>query len=555
MTMRWLLVLLPAWLFATKAQAEYFTIKKYDVVVTFSEKGYADFDETIEVEFSQPRHGIFRAIPKRSKIDGRTVDRIFRDVSVEGFKFSTSKENNNLIIKIGDPNSYVDGRQVYRIKYRVLDPLNYFEKNIEFYWDLLGVSWPVEVENFSFRLVFPGQLNLIASDVRASTGSAGAQGQDVELQVTSNEVRGRSTRSFSPQEGLTVAVNLPSDAFQPMSFWSSFLERHALLLVVPFFLLGGIFARIYARNKRQTIMTEYFPPEGISPAVAGGFVDHSVDSNDVLCLIPHLANHGYLRLEATEEKGFFKTSSNITFYKLKDAGPELLPFEREFFDALFSYGDLVELNSLKDSFHTHLTSVQASVRHWIHSQGWYEPDQKVLAGFTGLAGIIALLWGGFAIFFKQNMDGIALVITGFILFYIANKFNKRTLAGNKTFQQLEGFRQFVSKAERPVIERLMKDDPLYYDKTMPFALAFGYLQKWNKQFSGLLTQPPSWYSSPMMYGTGLHNSWNTFSESFPSEIDSIGSVFSSTPSNTSSGGGGGGGFSGGGSGGGGGGSW
>ena len=50
-------------------------------------------------------------------------------------------------------------------------------------------------------------------------------------------------------------------------------------------------------------MTEFFPPEGVSPAVAGGFVDHSVDSNDVLSLIPHLANKGYLRMEAKEKKG------------------------------------------------------------------------------------------------------------------------------------------------------------------------------------------------------------------------------------------------------------
>ena len=90
---------------------------------------------------------------------------------------------------------------------------------------------------------------------------------------------------------------------------------------------------------------------------------------------------------------------------------------------------------------------------------------------------------------------------------------------------------------------------------MAFALAFGYLKQWNNQFEGLLTQPPSWYGGPMMHGAYLNQSWANFSESFPSEINSIGSVFSSTPSSSGSGGGGGGGFSGGGSGGGGGGSW
>jgi uncharacterized membrane protein YgcG len=133
--------------------------------------------------------------------------------------------------------------------------------------------------------------------------------------------------------------------------------------------------------------------------------------------------------------------------------------------------------------------------------------------------------------------------------------NKRSVAGNKSYQKFEGFRQFVAKAERPVIERLLKEDPLYYDKTMPYALAFGYLKQWNHQFEGLLTQPPSWYTGPAVYMHDPMRSWSTFSESFPSEMNNIGSVFSSSPSSSGSSGGGGGGFSGGGSGGGGGSSW
>jgi uncharacterized membrane protein len=126
--------------------------------------------------------------------------------------------------------------------------------------------------------------------------------------------------------------------------------------------------------------------------------------------------------------------------------------------------------------------------------------------------------------------------------------------GNETYRKFQGFKEFVSRAERPVIERLMKEDPNYYDKTMAFALAFGYLKQWNHKFEGLLTQPPSWYSGPMIYGSNSMDSFNHFSESFPSQVNTIGSAFSSSPSSSSSGGGGGGGFSSGGGGGGGGGS-
>lgn len=558
MQMRILLLILSLWFVASSAQAEYFTIKQYHTVVTFTNEGYADFEEVIEVEFSEPRHGIFRAIPYRSEVDGKRVDRIIKNIKVDGFKFSTYKENNNLIVRIGDKDKYVDGKQVYRIRYRVLNPLDFFEENSQFFWDLLGVSWPVPTENFNFELIFPDKVQLIADDVRFASGFANDSARkDAELQVFPNKVQGKTNKTFYPGEGLTVAVRFTPDTFQPPGALASFWQNHSLLLPPVFFLLAGIFAKLYARNRRQAIMTEFFPPSGISPAVAGGFVDHSVDNNDVLALIPHLANQGYLRLESKEEKGFFSKKNNITFYKLKEAGSELVDFEKQFFHALFSTGSLVELDDLKDKFYTQLAAVKASVRDWITKQGWYATDQKAFGCFTAIIAFISIAWGAFAIFGRQNFDGIAMVAVGFILLYIANKFNKRTLAGNETYRKLEGFRQFVSKAERPVIERLMKEDPLYYDKTMPFALAFGYLKQWNKQFEGLLTQPPSWYSSPgMMYGPGMTNSWNTFSESFPSEVSNIGNVFGSSPSSSGSGSGGGGGFSGGGgSGGGGGGSW
>ena len=42
---------------------EYFTIKQYNVVVHVNKDASLDVDETINVHFTEPRHGIFRFIP------------------------------------------------------------------------------------------------------------------------------------------------------------------------------------------------------------------------------------------------------------------------------------------------------------------------------------------------------------------------------------------------------------------------------------------------------------------------------------------------------------
>lgn len=539
---------------ALPAGAEYFTIRQYEVNVRITEEGFAEFEEELQVEFEQPRHGIFRFIPYRDDIGGHRVDRFIEKIDVAQRKFSSCKENLNVVIKIGDADQYVEGVQVYKITYRVINPLNFFERNAEFYWDLIGTSWEVPIEKISFAVIFPDKVLLTREDVRCFTGAAGQAGQDVALTVQPHGIRGETLRPFSYGEGLTMAVNLDKDLFRPLSGWRWFLKQHGLLLAAPCFLLLAFYALFRARNRHVSIMTEFFPPEGISPAIAGGFVDHSVDSNDVLSLIPHLANKGYLRLEVEEGRGLFARDT-VTFVRLKEAGEDLLPFENHFFNALFAYGQRVQLDSLKNKFYVHLNAVQASVKGWIHNQGWYETGQKKVAALVGLGGVLAIGWGVWALVARQNTDGLALIGSGVVLFFLTSRFNKRTPTGNKTYQRLEGFRQFVEKAERPVIERLLKDDPLYYDKTMPYALAFGYLKKWNRMFDGLLTAPPAWYGGPVMPVGSLHQSWQTFSESFPAEVSKIGSVFSSSPGSSGSGGSGGGGFSGGGSGGGGGGSW
>ena len=552
MKIRWLLLLLPFWISAASIRAEYYSISLYDVHVTIAPEGYAEFVETITVQFTEPRHGILRAIPYRNIINGEQTDFLIEDVKVDGYSFSTYKENTNLVIKIGDADKYVDGTQVYKIHYRVYNPIIFFDDHSEFQWNLLGNMWNVDVNTFTYSIELPQKANLGEDDVRWGTGVSGDRGADGEITITPRKVTGRTTRVFGPGEGLALAMRFDKDVFVAPSKWEMFRKKHGLLLAPLLFLLAGIIAKVFSRNKPQTIMTEFYPPDGISPAIAGGFVDNSVDNNDVLCLIPHLANMGYLKLESKE--GGFLQKDDVIFTKLKNPEPGLFDFERDFLNGLFASGNVVHLKDLKDKFYVTMASIKGSVSAWIKAQGWYESDQKTMGCVTGLMGLVALGWGAFALFARQNTDGIALMVTGFILFYLASRFHKRSPSGNESYRKFQGFKEFVYKAERPVIERLMKEDPNYYDKTMAFALAFGYLKQWNKQFDGLLSQPPSWYTGPMIYGTNSMASFNHFSESFPSQVNTIGSAFSSSPSSSSSGGGGGGGFSSGGGGGGGGGS-
>jgi uncharacterized membrane protein YgcG len=134
-----------------------------------------------------------------------------------------------------------------------------------------------------------------------------------------------------------------------------------------------------------------------------------------------------------------------------------------------------------------------------------------------------------------------------------------TLSGRKIMDQIEGFKLYLSVAEKERLNLLNPPEktPALFERYLPYALALDVENAWSEQFAEVLakagteTQPysPGWYSG---------SSWDSFHTS--SFTDSLGSSFagaisSSSTAPGSSSGSGGGGSSGGGGGGGGGSGW
>lgn len=150
---------------------------------------------------------------------------------------------------------------------------------------------------------------------------------------------------------------------------------------------------------------------------------------------------------------------------------------------------------------------------------------------------------------------LAVILINFIFY---NIIKAPTLYGRKIMDQIEGFKLYLSVAEKEGLDMRNppKKTPELFEKYLPFALALDVENAWSEQFSEVLAQAqtrhgysPTWYS-------GRH--WHTHGAT--GLASSLGSAFSSTISSSSSppgsrSGSGGGGSSGGGGGGGGGGGW
>ncbi len=132
-----------------------------------------------------------------------------------------------------------------------------------------------------------------------------------------------------------------------------------------------------------------------------------------------------------------------------------------------------------------------------------------------------------------------------------------TRAGRKLLDKIEGFRLYLTVAERDRLEMVQAPvkDVATFERFLPYALALGVENSWAEYFAGVLnvrgdsagSYSPHWYSGPSWNRLGASGFASSFESSLAGAISS-----SSTAPGSGSGGGG---SSGGGGGGGGGGGW
>ena len=164
---------------------EAFTIDHFDIKVRVNEDASLQVEETIKVHFTSERHGLFRSLlykypigdlpPGSEKADqqlvsGNKLRLIIDDIKVKGNKFSVNKNEDLVIIKIGDKDKLVSGHQQYNISYRILNAINFFSDHSEFYWNLVGLQWNTTIDRVDFSVELYKPLPAIPTYLIATGG-------------------------------------------------------------------------------------------------------------------------------------------------------------------------------------------------------------------------------------------------------------------------------------------------------------------------------------------------------------------------------------------------
>ena len=550
---------------------EYFTIKQYDVKVKVNKDASLDIDETINLHFTEPRHGIYRFIPFKYKLQslpqgtekanrqlesGGYSNTIIENISVDGWNYDVSTDGDYKSIKIGSADKLVDGDQQYTIHYRILNAINFFNDHSELYFNIIGDKWATTIDAVNFTVELYDSLPA-TPDYFSATGPIGSRENNSLSSWSNNKIfSGQTTAQLGDNEGLTIGIILPKDFLIQQNYFLRGIWW--LLLPLGVFIIMFSAWKRWGKDEKPTVQTEYYPPANVSPSVSGYIIDDTLDRRDLTALVPYWGAGGYLRIEETEKTGLLGLVKNkeYTFIKLKALPEHAMTFEKTLFNGIFTTGDNVKLRNLKDVLYKTMALAKAELEAEVDKSAYYVKGSLGLGCLFSFLSILMLIYGIVVLtgtWWGGTWYGIAFIAAAIIIMVFAAYMRKKTTKGTELYQKLLGFKEFITSVEKDRLKEFLKQDAQYFDKVLPYAIVFDIADSWKDKLAGLDIPPPTWYS-------GNYTGFNTvmFMNNLDHSMNEMSKTFYSAPSTSGSSGGsfsGGGGFSGGGFGGGGGSSW
>jgi uncharacterized membrane protein len=542
-----------------------------DSTITVSEKITADFTR-------EEHHGIYRYIPIKYRDQfGNKLDLRFNLVSIKDetgkpWTYEQSYEGDNVYLKIGDADTYLNRLSTFIITYNVERAVTYFNDHDEIYWNATGTEWDVPMKTVKTTVSIPG--NPSNTDLKATcyTGGYGSEAQDCKTEIKNgtityvvSPVQGNAYELY-PNQGLTVVAGFPVGLVDRPSFiqqaswfladnWGYFFPLITFCLMFYLWKTRGRDPSV----SRTAIMPIYKPPNGLTPTEIGTIIDETVDIRDISSAIIDFAVRGYIKIKEIKEKQWLFESTDYEFEMVKDIATDekLKAHEKKIADSIFDSSKTVKLSSLKDKFYKDIPGIKDSVYSGLVRDGYFPTNPEgVRNGYYAIGGVIAGIaffgLGGFLMFFSLSVP-IGIIASGIIILIFAGRMPAKTKKGVETFYLIKGLEEYINTAEKDRIKFQEKEN--IFEQLLPYAMTLGLATKWAKAFEGIYKTPPSWYSSN---DPNWHNHFTTIYmlNRLTSVSSTMQSTFTSSPRSASGGGSGfSGGFSGGGFGGGGGGAW
>ncbi|WP_118974133.1 DUF2207 domain-containing protein [Taibaiella koreensis] len=564
-------------------------IARFESWVVVRPEGALDVTEEITVYNrngnDQITHGILRNFPTKyvneQKLFQNTTFEL-KEVLLNGTPVRYMQEGtfgrNGYTLKIGDPLRLLDtGFSTYTIRYHTQHQVKFLKDYDELAWNVTGNGWAFYIDSAICHMVIAG-----SDSAYSSACYTGPQGYNTGLCRFSGQrdtILFHSTQALKPGEGLTVATSWEKGIIAPPTAaqrWWWLLKNNIGALGMPLLWLVILCYNLFkwwrhGRDLRPgTIIVQYGPPEGFSPAALGYIYFQRMRNRLLAAAITDLALRNAYRIEVRRTGMVFKENE----YIFRPASQDFIPAGYEDFreEARELMGTIVS----KGTYNETLDGLKKQVRQKLDAAYEGRTSRNKTAYFIRNARFLlfgyflsVLLFIPLMILVLADADlnfwPLVPLVGGFILCILTQMIFARlmpnyTPEGRALMDKIEGYRRYLKTVDE---NRLNLTNPPektidLFEKNLAFAIALDCDIEWGRKFEQVIktaiqqgaTHPGLFYGNSFASGNAF--SASSFISGFSGAISSA-----STPPSSSSGGGSsfGGGSSGSGGGGGGGGGW
>ena len=246
---------------------------------------------------------------------------------------------------------------------------------------------------------------------------------------------------------------------------------------------------------KYPIITQYEPPKNLNPAEAWLLYNCKVDTTDLTSLIYQWAYEWLIIIKNVRWNEEWKSIKKIQLVKLRDIEPNRPFFEVEIFNSIFSVGPT---KIIEDSFQIRYALLLEDLEFHGIRKGWlYRKTVWWVLKFVYWVLLIMLYVSLYRLirtliewtwwFLVSIFVFLVLLLACIFLWWYMDGWTGLRLTDKwaKLASYVIWYRNFIKWCDENILKLYLKNDPLFLDKTLPYATAFWLETEFLKKISPL----------------------------------------------------------------------
>ena len=327
-----------------------YEIQNYTLNLVVTNENKVKVEEELIVNFNKiGKHGIYRNIPLENTLtinENNKTKKVTQSVEIFDLKGNQNAvktySNNNVVIRFGSEHSFQPANEPvkFELSYTMNLGKDYVKTFDMFYFNLLGIDWDCNIQNFNFSITMPN--NFEKENLKMFYGEYGKTNSFSNFSVNQNVIIGSAT-SIKPHNALTINLTLPENYFNDAEY-----IRHGVSTVAMWFCVVGAIVSlvlffIKPKNEPLVCPVEFYSPDGLNPVDVASIYNGKITTYDITTLLIYFASKKYLKIEVNNQQEIVLTKiKNINEKKCKS-------YEIDLFNKLFENGNTINLSHLDET--------------------------------------------------------------------------------------------------------------------------------------------------------------------------------------------------------------